>query len=151
MTADNTVKIVGAAEKIGIFRQIVNAQQAQTVPAAYENHGRPHHGEVPVINAAGAAALVFHHPGLEGAEKEYAYHIAYGKGERNKDVCDAIVRNSAIYFCAIGGAGALYARQIKSCREIAFFDLGCESVKELELVDFPVVVGIDALGGNLFK
>lgn len=74
-----------------------------------------------------------------------------GKGERNKAVCDAIVRNKAVYFCAIGGAGALYARQIKSCREIAFFDLGCESVKELELVDFPVVVGIDALGGNLFK
>ena len=41
-----------------------------------------------------------------------------GKGERNKDVCDAIVRNKAVYFCAIGGAGALYARQIKSCREI---------------------------------
>ena len=74
-----------------------------------------------------------------------------GKGERNKEVCNAIVKNKAVYFCAIGGAGALYAKQIKSCEEIAFKDLGCESVKKLELFDFPVIVGIDANGGNLFK
>lgn len=74
-----------------------------------------------------------------------------GKGERNKEVCDTIVRNKAIYFCAIGGAGALYAKQIIACEEIAFKDLGCESIKKLELSDFPVVVGIDAHGGNLFK
>ena len=74
-----------------------------------------------------------------------------GKGERNEAVCDAIVRNKAVYFCAIGGAGALYAKQIKKCEEIAFKDLGCESVKRLELEDFPVIVGIDASGGNLFK
>lgn len=74
-----------------------------------------------------------------------------GKGERNKDVCDAIVRNKAVYFCAIGGAGALYAKQIKSCEEIAFKDLGCESIKKLELEDFPVIVAIDSHGGNLFK
>lgn len=74
-----------------------------------------------------------------------------GKGERNKEVCNAIVRNNAVYFCAIGGAGALYAKQIKSCEEIAFKDLGCESVKKLELKDFPVIVAIDSHGGNLFK
>lgn len=74
-----------------------------------------------------------------------------GKGERNAAVCDAIVRNKSVYFCAIGGAGALYAQQIKKCEEIAFSDLGCESVKQLELVDFPVVVAIDSNGGNLFK
>lgn len=74
-----------------------------------------------------------------------------GKGERNNAVCDAIIRNKAVYFCAVGGAGALYAKQIKACEEIAFKDLGCESVKKLELVDFPVIVGIDSNGGNLFK
>ena len=74
-----------------------------------------------------------------------------GKGQRNEAVCQAIVRNKAAYFCAVGGAGALYAKQIKACEEIAFKDLGCESVKRLELEDFPVVVGIDAKGGNLFK
>lgn len=74
-----------------------------------------------------------------------------GKGERNQAVCDAIVRNNAVYFCAIGGAGALYAKQIANCEEIDFKDLGCESVKKLELKDFPVIVGIDSSGGNLFK
>lgn len=74
-----------------------------------------------------------------------------GKGERNKKVCDAIIRNNAVYFCAVGGAGALYAKKIKSCKEIAFFDLGCESVKELLLEDFPVIVAIDSNGGNLFE
>lgn len=74
-----------------------------------------------------------------------------GKGERNKDVCDAIVRNKAIYFCAIGGAGALCSKSIISCEEIAFKDLGCESVKKLEISDFPLIVAIDSFGGNLFK
>lgn len=74
-----------------------------------------------------------------------------GKGERNKEVCEAIVRNKAVYFCAVGGAGALCAKQIRSCTEIAFFDLGCESVKELQLDKFPVIVAIDSEGGNLFK
>lgn len=73
-----------------------------------------------------------------------------GKGQRNKAVCDALVRNNAIYFCAVGGAGAVCARSIVACEEIAFKDLGCESVKSLELKDFPVVVGIDCVGGNLF-
>lgn len=74
-----------------------------------------------------------------------------GKGGRNKEVCDAIVRNKAVYFCAVGGAGALCAKHIIKCKEVAFGDLGCESVKELELVDFPVFVGIDCHGGTLFK
>ncbi len=74
-----------------------------------------------------------------------------GKGQRNEQVCEAIVRNNAVYFCAIGGAGALCAKQIKACEEIAFKDLGCESVKKLTLDEFPVVVAIDSKGGNLFK
>lgn len=74
-----------------------------------------------------------------------------GKGERNRAVCDAITRNKAVYFCAVGGAGAICAKHIVSCKEIAFNDLGCESVKELILENFPVIVAIDANGGNLFK
>lgn len=74
-----------------------------------------------------------------------------GKGERNSAVCDAIVRNKSVYFCAIGGAGALCSRSIVRCEEIAFKDLGCESVKRLELKEFPVIVAIDSFGGNLFK
>lgn len=74
-----------------------------------------------------------------------------GKGERSKEVVDAIKRNSAVYMCAIGGAGALAARCVVSCEEIAFKDLGCESVKRLKLDKFPLIVAIDCHGGNLFE
>lgn len=74
-----------------------------------------------------------------------------GKGERNREVIDSIIKNKAIYLCAIGGAGALAAKQIKSCEVIAFEDLGCESVKKLEFDNFPLIVGIDSFGGNIFK
>lgn len=65
-----------------------------------------------------------------------------GKGPRNKEVTDAVKANNAVYFCAIGGAGAIYSKCVKSLEVIAFEDLGCESVKRLELKDFPVYVGI---------
>ena len=74
-----------------------------------------------------------------------------GKGERNEDVCKAICRNKAVYLCAIGGAGALAAKCVEECEEIAFFDLGCESVKRITIKDFPLVVGIDCHGGSMFN
>ena len=74
-----------------------------------------------------------------------------GKGPRNREVVDALVRNKAVYLCAIGGAGALAAQCITSCEVIAFEDLGCESVKHLEFCDFPLIVGIDSQGGSLFS
>lgn len=74
-----------------------------------------------------------------------------GKGPRSKEVCEAIVRNSAVYFCAIGGAGALASKCITECEVIAFEELGCESVKRLEFCDFPLTVAIDSHGGNLFE
>ncbi len=73
-----------------------------------------------------------------------------GKGERSKTVCDAIVRNKAVYLCAIGGAGALASKCISSCEVIAFEDLGCESVKKLNFNNFPLTVAIDCTGGNIF-
>jgi fumarate hydratase subunit beta len=74
-----------------------------------------------------------------------------GKGERNKEVIDAIVRNKAIYLCAIGGAGALAAKCIDKCEVIAFEDLGCESVKKLHFNNFPLIVAIDSYGNNIFE
>ncbi len=74
-----------------------------------------------------------------------------GKGERNAEVIESIIKNKAVYLCAIGGAGALAAKQIKNCEVIAFEDLGCESVKKLEFDNFPLIVGIDSFGGNIFK
>ncbi|MCH5193706.1 MAG: fumarate hydratase C-terminal domain-containing protein [Oscillospiraceae bacterium] len=73
-----------------------------------------------------------------------------GKGERNEEVRDAVVRNKGVYLCAIGGAGALAASCIKSCEVIAFDDLGCESVKKLLLENFPVTVANDCHGGDIF-
>lgn len=74
-----------------------------------------------------------------------------GKGERSKAVQEAVARNEAVYLCAVGGAGALAARCIKSMEVIAFEDLGCESVKRLVIEDFPLVVANDAQGGDLFS
>ena len=74
-----------------------------------------------------------------------------GKGERSAAVVDAIVRNHAVYFCAVGGAGALIAERIEQAEEIAFQDLGCESVKRLTVRDLPLVVAIDSAGRNLFE
>ena len=74
-----------------------------------------------------------------------------GKGPRNEEVCEAIVRNKAVYFCAVGGAGALLAKSVIKCEVIAYEDLGCESVKKMEIVNLPLIVAIDSHGGNLFK
>jgi fumarate hydratase subunit beta len=74
-----------------------------------------------------------------------------GKGERNALVVDSIKKNRSVYFCALGGAGALYANCIKSCEVIAFDELGCESLKKMRVEDFPVFVAIDCHGGNIFE
>jgi len=74
-----------------------------------------------------------------------------GKGERNSAVIEAIKSNGSVYLCAIGGAGALAALSITECEVVAFEDLGCESIKKLEFNNFPLIVGIDSNGGNIFK
>ena len=72
-----------------------------------------------------------------------------GKGKRSPEVVEAMKRNGAVYLCAVGGAGALAAKCVSECEVIAFDDLGCESVKRLTLRDFPLIVGIDSLGGSI--
>lgn len=74
-----------------------------------------------------------------------------GKGQRSREVVEAIRKSRAVYFCALGGAGALAAKSIVRCDEVAFPDLGCESVKCLELRDFPVYVGVDCFGHSMFS
>ena len=74
-----------------------------------------------------------------------------GKGNRSAAVVEAIRRNRAVYLVAIGGAGAIAARHIASLEEIAFPELGCESVKRLVFSDFPLIVGIDCAGGNIYE
>ena len=74
-----------------------------------------------------------------------------GKGSRSREVVEAIVRNEACYFAAVGGAGALIARCIEQAQVIAFDDLGCESVKKMTVRDFPLTVAIDAQGASLYQ
>ena len=74
-----------------------------------------------------------------------------GKGARSRDVVEAIRRHRGVDLCAVGGAGALAARSVVSCEVIAFPELGCEAVKRLVVRDFPLIVGVDCRGGNLFE
>ncbi len=74
-----------------------------------------------------------------------------GKGNRSDDVINAMKEYGAVYFAAIGGAGALYSKCVEECKVIAFDDLGCESIKELKIKDFPLLVAIDSRGKSLYK
>jgi fumarate hydratase subunit beta len=74
-----------------------------------------------------------------------------GKGKRTEAVREAILRNGAVYFAAVGGAGALLSRSIKSSNVIAYEDLGTEAIRELQVENFPVIVVIDSQGSNLYE
>ena len=74
-----------------------------------------------------------------------------GKGKRSKEVIDAIVRNGAVYFAAIGGAGALLSKAITASEVIAYDDLGTEAIRKLTIENFPAIVVIDCLGTNLYE
>ena len=73
-----------------------------------------------------------------------------GKGKRSPQVIEAMIMHHAVYFAAIGGAGALLSRQIRKSRVIAYDDLGTEAVREMYVEDFPVIVVIDCRGNNLY-
>ncbi len=74
-----------------------------------------------------------------------------GKGKRQQPVIDAIIRNGAVYFAAVGGAGALLSKCIKESKVIAYDDLGTEAIRELQVENFPVIVVIDSKGNNLYE
>lgn len=73
-----------------------------------------------------------------------------GKGKRSQAVKDAIVRNGAVYFAAIGGAGALLSKAITASEVVAYDDLGTEAIRRLEVKDFPAIVVIDSTGDDLY-
>lgn len=74
-----------------------------------------------------------------------------GKGKRNEEVKKSIIQNQAVYFAAIGGAGALLSKSIKSSKVIAYDDLGTEAIRELYVENFPVIVVIDSYGKDQYK
>lgn len=73
-----------------------------------------------------------------------------GKGKRSSEVIDSVIRNKAVYFVAAGGAGALLSRCITSADIVAYEDLGTEAIRRLEIRDFPVVVGLDTQGHDIY-
>lgn len=73
-----------------------------------------------------------------------------GKGKRSREVIDSIVKNGAVYFAAVGGAGALLSKCIVESKVIAYDDLGTEAIRELKVENFPVIVVIDSSGNNLY-
>lgn len=74
-----------------------------------------------------------------------------GKGKRSKEVIAAMIRNGAVYFAAIGGAGALLSKAIKEAKVVAYDDLGTEAIRELRVENFPAIVVIDCKGNNLYE
>ncbi len=74
-----------------------------------------------------------------------------GKGKRSQEVQKAIIRNGAVYFAAVGGAGALLSKSIKASEVIAYDDLGTEAIRKLRVENFPVIVVIDSEGNNLYE
>lgn len=74
-----------------------------------------------------------------------------GKGKRTQEVRDAVVRNQAVYFAAVGGAGALLSQRIKEAEVIAYEDLGAEAIRKLRVENFPVIVVEDCEGNYLYE
>ena len=74
-----------------------------------------------------------------------------GKGERSGEVCRSIAKNKAVYFAAVGGAGALYGNAIKESKLVAFPDLLSEAVYRFEIEDFPCIVAVDCRGNSIYK
>ncbi|MBV4419023.1 Fe-S-containing hydro-lyase [Clostridium tyrobutyricum] len=74
-----------------------------------------------------------------------------GKGIRSSEVIESMKKNKAVYFGAIGGAGALISKSIVSSEVVAYEDLGSEAIRKLKVKDFPAIVVIDSKGNNLYE
>lgn len=74
-----------------------------------------------------------------------------GKGKRTKEVLDAMIRNQAVYFAAVGGAGALLSKCITKSEIVCYEDLGAEAIRKIEVKDFPAIVVADCSGNNLYE
>ena len=74
-----------------------------------------------------------------------------GKGRRSSAVKEAVVRNGAVYFAAVGGAGALLSKSIREAEVVAYEDLGTEAIRKLTVEEFPVIVCMDSEGTDLYE
>ncbi len=74
-----------------------------------------------------------------------------GKGQRGSDVISALRKSKSVYFAAIGGAGALLSTKVKNAKLVAYEDLGCEAIRQLKVLDFPVIVAVDTYSRSIYK
>ena len=164
---DDEVKILKAGDYVYISGTIYTARDAahkrmyealqngQEVPMPLKNNIVYYMGPSPAregrpIGSAG--------PTTASRMDKYTPRLLYlgmgamiGKGKRSKEVMDAIVRNHAVYFAAVGGAGALLSKCITKSEIVCYEDLGTEAIRKLEVKDFPVIVVIDSEGNNLYE
>ncbi len=82
---------------------------------------------------------------------EAGYAASIGKGNRSREVYEAIKKNRAVYFAAIGGAGAVYADCIKSAELVAYKELGTEAIYKFTVENMPLIVAIDSLGNGIYQ
>lgn len=165
--APETVKSLNAGDYVYITGTIYTARDAAhkrmqealaaggTLPIELENNIIYYLGPTParegkVIGSAGpttASRMDKYTPQL----LDLGMKGMIGKGKRTQEVQEAIVRNGAVYFAAVGGAGALLSKCIKKAEVIAYEDLGTEAIRKLEVEELPVIVVIDAKGNNLYE
>lgn len=112
------------------------------VGACFDNFGKPISAGPTTAMRMDSYAALFYANGLKAS---------IGKGDRGKEVYEAIKENSGVYFAAVGGAGATYASKITECRPIAYQDLGTEAIYEFMIKEFPLVVAIDSYGNSIYK
>ncbi|MDP4089260.1 MAG: Fe-S-containing hydro-lyase [Bacillota bacterium] len=164
---EDTVKELSAGDRVYITGKIYTARDAahkrmvellmkgEQLPIQLENQIIYYVGPTPakpgqVIGSAG--------PTTSGRMDAYAPSLLdlglkgmIGKGGRSSEVIASMVKNYAVYFAAIGGAGALIAKSIKKAKVVAYEDLGTEAIMELEVENFPAVVAIDCFGKSIYS
>lgn len=103
-----------------------------------------------VIGSAGpttSGRMDFYTPAL----LEVGLKAMIGKGYRSQEVIESMIKNKAVYFVCIGGAGALLSQRIKSYEVLAYEDLGAEAIARVEVEEFPCIVAIDCRGNDFYK
>ncbi len=163
---DEAVRRLKIGDKVGISGVIYSARDAahkRLVELIEKGEDLPFDLEGSVIYFVGPApAKPGHAVGSAGPTTSYRmdpYSPALiarglkgmiGKGGRSEEVKRAMVEHGAVYFAAVGGAGALISKSIKKAEIIAYPELGAEAVRRMEVEDFPAIVAIDAHGGDLY-
>jgi fumarate hydratase subunit beta len=148
--------IIYTARDAAHKRFIQLLEQGKPLPVDLKNQALYYVGPAPAppgkpIGSAGPTTSSRMDPYTPTLLKKTGLAAMIGKGERSAEVVKAIIENKAVYFAAIGGAGALLAQCIKKCEPICYQDLGPEAVYKLFVEKFPLIVAIDAFGNSLYK